>query len=416
MKVNNDNSGIWSGIKRLGSNTVYPAAFVVAGTIAKEGYQSIAANLQGSPLDTAKAVLDKWAHSAYASLTVENAKSLAGGATDLTKSVGRSVYNLAPEGSVKEIATTLSKYNVEIGTAAAIGASATLIDAVLKKVPKINHFGAVRVITSISLASAAVYAGANFGLEHKIDPKLLLDIAIKVGLVGAAWKVASKVTSFGFSAAGEGSYYTCKAIAYCFDKASYGELPRGAQSTKVESDQDEHRGHPLYKIGDGPWDSSPEQPQEAVAVGGEGGETKAPSRPATPQRTPQGEAKAQSRQGTPKRQTQDEAKAQSKPATPKKQVQEPEAVDEDKLVQGDDGQWYALCPDQKNLPVNAVEIEGKYYEPVTVQEVSFEGGEMDRTKTPTKPAISSQRADVVFRGKSKTPQQRQAQEVEFEDE
>ncbi len=355
MKVNNDNSGIWSGIKRLGSNTVYPAAFVVVGNYVRGCYQDTAAKLP-----TAKAVLDEWAQSAYASLTVENAKSLAGSAVDLTKSVTTSLSNLSSE-SVKTIATTLSNYDVEIQTAAAIGASATLIDAVLKRVPKINHYGAVRVATSISLATAAVYAGANFGLNRKVDPKLLLDIALKVGIVGAAWKVSTKVASFGFRAFGETSYYGCRAIAYCLAKASYGELPQGAKSAPAESDQDVHRGlsyvSSLYKdrdgqsiMGEGPRtnESSPGQPRKDNVAGGEGGETRAASKPGTPIR---------------------QAGVQAQPP----QADVLEVYDDDpNLVEGTDGKFYYICSDQKKPPKGAVKIDDKFYK--EVEDVSFEGG------------------------------------------
>ena len=92
---------------------------------------------------------------------------------------------------------TWQSHNLEILTAAAIGATSTIINGILKQTPGIKNSPYLRLAASIGLGTAAVYVGGQ-ELGFKVDPQKIIDIAIRIAIVGGCTKLIIKTTQLGF--------------------------------------------------------------------------------------------------------------------------------------------------------------------------------------------------------------------------
>ncbi|MBS0628892.1 MAG: hypothetical protein JSS30_01550 [Verrucomicrobia bacterium] len=321
-------------IKRLVGNTVFPTAFVISGNLLNDWYQRSVISLAETQKSSTGVLVSNLAKNAYEGCSIANAKSLLSSVAESTLALGKSVYFLAPEPQVKTMAETLAAHSVEIGATAAIGATATVIDAVLKRIPLINRNGGVRVATSVGLASTAVYFGAK-ELKYQIDPAMLIDIGIKVAFIGLVWKgftVAGEYTAKGLVKASpivEGAFRKCCSIGEGFFHAvSYGELPAGVKVTapkkrreRSEAGGSSEHGTPV-RGGSSSKTGTPVRKKEDTEVGGSSSKTGTPVRKKEDTEV----GGTSSKTGTPVRKKEDTevGGSSSKPGTPVRKKEDTE--------------------------------------------------------------------------------------------
>ncbi|NGX37137.1 MAG: hypothetical protein K1000chlam2_00289 [Chlamydiae bacterium] len=221
------------GPRRLVNNAFFPAAYVAIGHLSKieSKLPTISwadiTNLEFSfkPKDIPNIFFEKletfkdsfMSHNTTSAPTVQSGNFFANTYQSLSSSF-----------------STLENHAYEIGTAAAIGATATIVNAILARTPGIKHWPKTRLVTAIALSTAGVMAGAKFGLGQDIDPQMILNIAIKVGIIGAGAKVAVLTTRTGFQIIrgstnfiSWGIQHTCNGLIFVANRLDWGSWPKG---------------------------------------------------------------------------------------------------------------------------------------------------------------------------------------------
>lgn len=216
---------ILDGPKTLISNALFPAGYVLLSYT--ESLKNLgnfcAQQITGLPLNTN---ITAWAESgknvSYAlwqGCTLENAITF-GNYTLVypISSTCQTLYHRSPVGAIADASTILTNHHWTIATAAAMGVSFTLINAVLKRSPLIKHHPYFRALTSLGLAGIATHFGAD-ALGRSVTFDTITSIAVKVIAVGALIKTASltaKIVRGG-----------CNAFIYVTDSLNWGGLPEG---------------------------------------------------------------------------------------------------------------------------------------------------------------------------------------------
>ncbi len=246
---------IISGPKTLFRNTLFPAGFVLIGHLSDIEKKLGSFPKNGTAFrESAQDCLS----SIWQGCSVANAKALGSSAVEFGSSIGSSVYHLTPIGPIATAATALSDYKVEIGTAAVIGATATVIDAVLKRLPVIKHHPYLRVLTSIGLATGATYYAANALSPFTVDPQMIKDIAIKVLVIGGLAKATTSTTQVAFTVLRGSSEWVswgfrgiCSGVVKTADMLDFGSLPEGAKKVeKVKSQEKTEEIRPVLSAED----------------------------------------------------------------------------------------------------------------------------------------------------------------------
>ena len=141
---------------------------------------------------------------------------------------------------------TLRNHSLEIGTAAAIGATTTVVNAILAHTPGMKYWPKTRLVTSIALSTAGVMIGANWGLEQDINPQTIINIAVNVGIIGVEVKAVLIATRCTFKVIRSSTDLislvirkSCNGIIFITEKADWGTwptepvAPRGSKKAKT---------------------------------------------------------------------------------------------------------------------------------------------------------------------------------------
>jgi hypothetical protein len=232
---------ILDGPKTLIRNALFPAGYVLLGNIEslKNMGNFCVEQLKTLPWNTNTTA---WVESGsnitsalWSGCTLDNAKTFGNNVLVYPiSSAYQSITSQSSVGAFSTASTILSDHYWTIGTAAALGVSFTLINAVLKRTPMIKQHPYFRAATSIGLSAVATYYGANALQLQKVTPEMITEIAEKVLVIGAIFKVATVATRVAATAARESSDWIswafrggCNVVIFTANSLNWGGLPEG---------------------------------------------------------------------------------------------------------------------------------------------------------------------------------------------
>ncbi|NGX59003.1 MAG: hypothetical protein KR126chlam3_00147 [Chlamydiae bacterium] len=83
------------------------------------------------------------------------------------------------------------EHSFEMGTAAFWGVTSALANRILQDTPGIRNCPKTRVIVAGMIGAGTTWATWHFGLNRTLDVQACTDLALKVGIVGGVWKIAT---------------------------------------------------------------------------------------------------------------------------------------------------------------------------------------------------------------------------------
>ena len=230
------------GPRKLINNTVFPAAYVAIGHLLK-----IQEKLPTISWDNITDLKFNYGPKNITDFFLEKLESLKDHfpSNSTTLFPNGTVLNGDFFSNAQQSFSSLQNHYYEIGTAAAIGATATIVNAILARTPGIKHWPKTRLVTAIVLSTAGVMAGAKFGLEQDINPQMILNIAIKVGIVGAGTKVAvvtirasCKVIRGSTDIISRVIRKACNGVIFLTNRLDWGSWPTGPNHSPSEKQKE----------------------------------------------------------------------------------------------------------------------------------------------------------------------------------
>lgn len=232
--------GILSGLQTLSKNTLFPAGYVLIANVpffqklGNSAVETVKALPWGTNMTAWEETVRQTISTCWQGASTENFKALSNTTVIYPLySAYSSCVNKAPVGAIATAATILSDHYWTIMTAAALGATFTVVNAVLKNSPYIKEHPVKRALTSFGLAGAAVYYGAG-ALDYPVSVQTITDVATNVLVVGGIVKVLavgtiaistlSRESSEGIS---KGWRWGCNAFIYAAGVFNWGGLPKG---------------------------------------------------------------------------------------------------------------------------------------------------------------------------------------------
>jgi len=83
------------------------------------------------------------------------------------------------------------EHSFEMGAAAFWGVTSALANRILQDTPGIRNYPKTRVIVAGMIGAGTTWATWHFGLNRTLDVQACTDLALKVGIVGGIWKIAT---------------------------------------------------------------------------------------------------------------------------------------------------------------------------------------------------------------------------------